>query len=137
VTPAARVAGTRIDQAFIGSCTNGRIEDLRIAASVLDGRSVHPDVRLLITPASRAVYRQAIDEGLIATFIDAGAIICNPGCSACFGGQGMLADGEVCVGTHNRNFRGRMGHKDSKVFLASPETVARSAIAGTISGGDV
>ena len=135
VTAAADLKGTRIDQAFVGSCTNGRIEDLRIAAAVLEGRSVHPDVRLLVTPASKAVYRQAIDERVIGTLVAAGAIICNPGCSACFGGQGMLWDGEVCIGTHNRNFRGRMGHKDSKVYLASPETVALSAIAGSITGG--
>ncbi len=103
-----------------------------MAAGVLSGAKVHKDVRLLVTPASQEVYRRAIEEGLIETFIQAGAVVCNPGCSACFGGQGMLWDGEVCIGTHNRNFRGRMGHKDSKVFLASPETVARSAIAGAI-----
>jgi 3-isopropylmalate/(R)-2-methylmalate dehydratase large subunit len=132
VVPLAEVAGTRIDQAFIGSCTNGRVEDLRIAAGVLEGRMVHDRVRLLVTPASKAVYEQALSEGLISTLSRAGAIICNPGCSACFGGQGMLYDGEVCAGTHNRNFRGRMGHKNVKVFLASPESVARAALAGEI-----
>jgi len=126
------VSGTPISQAFIGSCTNGRIEDLRIAAGILLDNHVHPSVRLLITPASRSIYLQAVREGMVETFLKAGAIVCNPGCSACFGGQGMLWDGEVCIGTHNRNFRGRMGHRDSKVYLASPETVARSAVAGMI-----
>jgi 3-isopropylmalate/(R)-2-methylmalate dehydratase large subunit len=122
----------RIDQAFIGSCTNGRIEDLRIAANILKEKKVHSGVRLLVTPASQNVYAQAISEGLIQIFVVAGAVVCNPGCSACFGGQGTLWENEVCIGTHNRNFRGRMGHKDSKVYLASPETVTKSAIAGHI-----
>ena len=87
---------------------------------------------MLVTPASQEVYGQAVTEGLMETFIQAGAIICNPGCSACFGGQGMLWEGEVCIGSHNRNFRARMGHKDSKVYLASPETVAVSALSGKI-----
>jgi homoaconitase/3-isopropylmalate dehydratase large subunit len=132
VVPVGDVAGIRIDQAFIGSCTNGRIEDLRLAAQTLKGRKVHPRVRLLVTPASRDIYHRAVTEGLMETLIDAGAVICNPGCSACFGGQGMLWEGEVCIGTHNRNFRARMGHKDAKVYLASPETVAVSAVAGCI-----
>jgi 3-isopropylmalate/(R)-2-methylmalate dehydratase large subunit len=135
VVPASNLSWTRIDQAFVGSCTNGRVEDLRVVASILDGGKVHDRVRLLVTPASQAVYRQAVSEGLVEVLVDAGAIICNPGCSACFGGQGMLWDGEVCIGTHNRNFRGRMGHKDSQVYLASPETVARSALAGSIDYG--
>jgi 3-isopropylmalate/(R)-2-methylmalate dehydratase large subunit len=132
VVPVEEAEGTHIDQAFLGSCTNGRIEDLRIAAGVLKGKNIHPDVRLLVTPASKNVYHQAMAEGLLETFLNAGAVICNPGCSACFGGQGMLWEGEVCIGSHNRNFRARMGHKDSKVFLASPETVAVSALAGRI-----
>lgn len=131
------VVGTHIDQAFIGSCTNGRLSDLRVAAETLALESVHPDVRLLVTPASRAVYEQALSEGLIGIFVNAGAIVCNPGCSACFGGQGMLWDGEVCIGTHNRNFRARMGHKNSRVYLASPRTVAMSAVRGRIHGDDV
>jgi 3-isopropylmalate/(R)-2-methylmalate dehydratase large subunit len=126
------VVGTHIDQAFIGSCTNGRIEDLRTAAKVLSGRKVHTNVRLLIAPGSQAVYQQALIEGLIEIFIHAGAVICNPGCSACFGGQGMLWENEVCIGTHNRNFKGRMGHPDAQVYLASPETTAASAAAGCI-----
>ncbi len=132
VVPVEEAQGIQIDQAFVGSCTNGRIEDLRITARILKGKKVHPKVRMLITPASQAIFQQAIAEGLIQTFIHAGAVICNPGCSACFGGQGMLWEGEVCIGSHNRNFRARMGHKDSKVYLASPETVAVSAIAGRI-----
>ncbi len=132
VVPVEEVRGTRIDQAFIGSCTNGRIGDLRIAAQILKGKKIHPEVRLLVTPASQDIFIQAVTERLIQIFIEAGAVVCNPGCSACFGGQGMLSEGEVCVGTHNRNFKARMGHKDSKVYLASPETVAVSAIAGRI-----
>ncbi|MBN1685201.1 MAG: 3-isopropylmalate dehydratase large subunit [Spirochaetales bacterium] len=130
--PVEEVQGTRIEQAFIGSCTNGRIEDFRTAAKILKGKTIHPEVRMLVTPASQEVYMQAVTEGLIETFISAGAIICNPGCSACFGGQGMLWEGEVCIGSHNRNFRARMGHKNSKVYLASPETVAVSALSGKI-----
>jgi 3-isopropylmalate/(R)-2-methylmalate dehydratase large subunit len=132
VAPIEEVQGTHIDQAFLGSCTNGRVEDLRVAAQSLKGKKIHPEVRFLVTPASKNIYQQAMSEGLLETFISAGAVICNPGCSACFGGQGMLWEGEVCIGTHNRNFRARMGHKDSKVYLASPETVAVSAIAGQI-----
>jgi 3-isopropylmalate/(R)-2-methylmalate dehydratase large subunit len=126
------VQGLKIDQAFIGSCTNGRMEDLRVATGILKGNTVAPGVRLLVAPASERIYQQCLDEKQMDIFIQAGAVICNPGCSACFGGQGMLWEGEVCIGTHNRNFRGRMGHKDAKVYLASPETVARSAIAGCI-----
>ncbi len=132
VVPVEEVQGTRIDQAFVGSCTNGRLEDLRITAGILGGKKVHPKVRMLITPASQDIFQQAIAEGLIQIFIRAGAVVCNPGCSACFGGQGMLWEGEVCIGSHNRNFRARMGHKDAKVYLASPETVAVSALAGRI-----
>ncbi len=94
--------------------------------------SIHSHVRLLVAPASNQIYQQAIAESLVEIFLQAGATICNSGCSACFGGQGMLAENEVCIGTHNRNFRGRMGHYDARVFLASPETVARSALAGCI-----
>jgi 3-isopropylmalate/(R)-2-methylmalate dehydratase large subunit len=133
VAPVGESAGTRIDQAFVGACTNGRIEDLRVTAGVLRHRRVNPRVRFLITPASRRVYRQAVAEGLVDVFLEAGATVLNPGCSACFGGQGMLWEGEACIGSHNRNFRARMGHKDSRVFLASPETVAVSAVTGVIS----
>ena len=132
VVPVDEVQGTCIDQAFVGSCTNGRIEDLRIVAGILDGKRIHPKVRMLVAPASQRIFCQAVTEGLIETFIQSGAVVCNAGCSACFGGQGMLWDGEVCIGSHNRNFRARMGHKDARVYLASPETVAVSAIAGRI-----
>jgi len=132
VAPVNKVQGQKIDQAFIGSCTNGRIEDLRVAARVLQEKNVNSRVRLLIAPASSVIYHQAMREGLMEIFQKAGAVICNPGCSACFGGQGMLWENEVCIGTHNRNFVGRMGHKHAKVYLASPETTALSAIAGCI-----
>jgi len=132
VAPVDQVQGVKIDQAFIGSCTNGRLEDLRVAARVLEGKKVSSHVRLLVAPASNAIYRQAVAEGLMEIFLGAGAVICNPGCSACFGGQGMLWENEVCIGTHNRNFIGRMGHKRAKVYLASPETTAVSAVAGYI-----
>lgn len=132
VTSVRDVSGTHIDQAFIGSCTNGRLEDLQTAAQILAGKQIASHVRLLVTPASRQIYQQAMAEGLLEILINAGAVICNPGCSACFGGQGMLWQGEVCIGTHNRNFIGRMGHRDAKVYLASPATVARSALAGCI-----
>ncbi len=132
VAAVEQVQGTSIDQAFVGACTNGRIEDLRIAADILRGRRVHPDVRFLIAPASNKVQRLAVKEGLLDVFLNAGATICNPGCSACFGGQGMLWKGEGCIGSHNRNFKARMGHRDSKAFLASPETVAVSAVTGKI-----
>ena len=114
---------------------NGRIGDLRAAAQILKGKKINPGVRHLVTPASQAIFLQALTDGLIRIFIEALALVCNPGCSACFGGQGMLWEGEICIGTHNRNFKARMGHKDSKVFLASPETVAVSAIAGLIKLG--
>jgi 3-isopropylmalate/(R)-2-methylmalate dehydratase large subunit len=132
VVPVGEAEGIRIDQAFVGACTNGRIEDLRITANILQGKKVSRDVRFLITPASKNVLKQAVKEGLIDVFLEADATVCNPGCSACFGGQGMLWEGEVCIGSHNRNFRARMGHKDSKVFLGSPETVAVSAVTGRI-----
>jgi 3-isopropylmalate/(R)-2-methylmalate dehydratase large subunit len=125
---------TYIDQVVIGSCTNGRIEDLRIAAKILNGRRVHKEVRLIIIPATAKVYSQALDEGLIKIFIDAGAMVSCPTCGPCLGGyMGILADGEKCVSTTNRNFVGRMGHENSQVFLASPATAARSAIEGFIS----
>jgi 3-isopropylmalate/(R)-2-methylmalate dehydratase large subunit len=125
--------GVKIHQAFLGSCTNGRIGDLRKAAAILKGRKVHPEVRLIVTPASQAIYAQAIEEGLISIFVDAGALVTNPGCGVCLGGHlGVLASGETCISTSNRNFRGRMGSFDAYIYLASPETVAASAIAGAI-----
>lgn len=122
-----------IDQAYLGSCTNGRIEDLRIAAKLLKGKKVNSDVRMIVVPASTRVYEQAMNEGLLNTFIDAGAFVSGPTCGACLGGyMGILASGERCVSSTNRNFIGRMGHKDSEVYLASPSVVTASAIAGRI-----
>lgn len=123
----------RIDQVVIGSCTNGRMEDMRRATAVLEGRKVHPDVRVMIIPATQKIYKQCIREGLVDIFIDAGCAFNTPSCGPCMGGHmGVLAAGEKCVSTTNRNFVGRMGHVDSLIYLASPEVAAASAIAGYI-----
>ncbi len=133
VHPVSQVSGETIDQAFIGSCTNGRLEDLRMAAHVLENEKVHPDVRLIVSPASRRIYQSAIAEGIIETFLEAGAIIINPGCGPCLGAHmGVLTAGEVCISTTNRNFVGRMGDPLSEVYLANPAVVAYSAIHGEI-----
>ena len=130
----SQVEDIQINQAFIGSCTNGRIEDLRIAAKILKGKRVKDDVRTLVIPASQEVYSQALTEGLVEIFTDFGAFVCGATCGPCLGGHiGLLAKGEVCVSTSNRNFIGRMGSKEAKVYLASPATVAASAITGKIS----
>lgn len=127
------VGDIKIHQAVIGSCTNGRIEDMRIAAEILKGRKVHPDVRTIIIPATQSIYKQCITEGLAEIFIDAGAIISTPTCGPCLGGyMGILADGERSISTTNRNFVGRMGHTGSEVYLASPAVAAASAIKGKI-----
>ncbi|MEM2103325.1 MAG: homoaconitase large subunit [Candidatus Bathyarchaeia archaeon] len=127
------VAGIEVDQAFIGSCTNGRIEDLRLAAQILKGRKVNRNTRLLVIPSSRDVYLQALKEGLLEIFINAGAVVCNPTCGPCIGGHlGILAQGEVCISSSNRNFIGRMGSAKAYVYLASPATVAASAATGKI-----
>ena len=124
----------KVDQVVIGSCTNGRIDDLRIAAEVLKGRHKTPDMRLIVIPATQAVYMQAMEEGLIKTFIEAGAVVSTPTCGPCLGGyMGVLAKGERCVSTTNRNFVGRMGHVESEVYLASPAVAAASAVTGQIS----
>jgi len=131
--PVAEVIGVPIDQAFIGSCTNGRIEDLEIAARILKGKKIRNGVRLIITPASKETYMHALHEGLIDIFIDAGGIVTNSTCGACVGGHlGVIGAGEVCISSTNRNFRGRMGHKDASIYLASPATVAASALEGAI-----
>jgi 3-isopropylmalate/(R)-2-methylmalate dehydratase large subunit len=129
--PVGECAGMEMDQAYIGSCTNGRIEDFRIAAKILDGRQVA--VRTLIVPATPEIWKQAKDEGLFDIFYDAGCVIAAPTCGACLGGfMGVLAAGEKCISTTNRNFVGRMGHPKSEVYLASPATAAASAITGRI-----
>lgn len=133
VVPATEVAGTKIDQAFIGTCTNGRLEDFLVAAQLLRGRKVASTTRLLILPASREVLLSAISAGVIADLVTAGAVILNPGCGPCLGAhQGVMAPGEVTISTANRNFKGRMGCKQAEIYLASPATVAASALAGEI-----
>jgi 3-isopropylmalate/(R)-2-methylmalate dehydratase large subunit len=122
-----------IEQAFIGSCTNGRIEDLRVAAQIMKGNTIKDGVRALVIPASQEVYRQAVDERLVEIFTDAGALVCGSACGPCLGGHiGLLAAGETCVSTSNRNFIGRMGSTQASVYLASPATVAASALTGRI-----
>ena len=133
IKPVQEIAGEPIHQALLGCCTNGRLEDLRAAAEFLKGKQVAPSVRLLIYPASRKILRQAIEEGLIQTLIDAGGILCPPSCGPCFGDHGgILAPGESCISSTNRNFKGRMGSSEAKVYLASPLTVAASAWKGAI-----
>jgi 3-isopropylmalate/(R)-2-methylmalate dehydratase large subunit len=126
-------AGTPIDQAFIGACTNGWITDLRIAASILKGRKVDPNIRCIVIPATPTIYKQALKEGLIEIFLDAGCVVSASTCGPCMGGHmGVLAAGERAVSTSNRNFRGRMGHVESEIYLASPATAAASAVMGRI-----
>ncbi|HAD06122.1 MAG TPA: 3-isopropylmalate dehydratase large subunit, partial [Anaerolineaceae bacterium] len=133
VKPVKEVGNIAIDQALIGSCTNGRLEDLRIAAEILKGKVVHPNVRLLVVPASREVYLAALKEGILETFIEVGGVILNPSCGPCFGAHmGLLADGERCIASINRNFKGRMGSAKAEVYLSSPAVVAASALTGKI-----
>ncbi len=133
VKPVAAVAGKRIHQVLIGTCTNGRLEDLDAAARILDGRKVHRGVRVLVIPASWEVYRDALKSGTLAILAEAGCVILNSGCGPCLGAhEGLLAAGEVCVSTSNRNFQGRMGNRDSEIYLASPATAAASAVTGQI-----
>lgn len=129
----SKIDGTSIDQCLIGSCTNGRLSDLKEAAEILKDNEIDDSVRLLILPASREIYKEAMHLGFIDTFIDAGAIICNPGCGPCLGGHmGVLSKGESCISTTNRNFKGRMGDPKSEVYLSSSKVVAASAITGVI-----
>ncbi|MCR5677100.1 MAG: 3-isopropylmalate dehydratase large subunit [Agathobacter sp.] len=131
------VGDVTIDQVVIGSCTNGRMDDLRIAADILRGKKVAKNVRTIVIPATQKIYLQAMEEGLLKDFIEAGAIVSTPTCGPCLGGyMGVLAENERCVSTTNRNFVGRMGHVDSEVYLASPAVAAASAITGKISGPD-
>ena len=134
IKPAEELEDVRIDQVVIGSCTNGRLSDLRVAAEILRGKKVHPDVRLIIIPATQNIYLEALREGLIEAFIEAEAVVSTPTCGPCLGGHmGILAKGERAVSTTNRNFKGRMGDPESEIFLAGPAVAAASAIKGKIS----
>ncbi|MDL2246436.1 3-isopropylmalate dehydratase large subunit [Methanobrevibacter sp. OttesenSCG-928-K11] len=133
VKPISKVEGTSVDQCFIGSCTNGRLSDLKDASEILKGNKINGNVRLIISPASREIYKEAMRLGYLDVFIDSGAIICNPGCGPCLGGHmGVLSENEVCISTTNRNFKGRMGDPKSKIYLSNSEVVAASAIEGVI-----
>lgn len=133
VKPASDLKDVSINQCLIGTCTNGRLEDFEIAAKILKGKHIHPDLRLIILPASTTILTQALEKGYINIFVKAGAMILPPGCGPCLGAhQGVLSPGEKCLSTANRNFKGRMGSKESEIYLASPATVAASAIKGTI-----
>lgn len=138
VVNAKECAGTKINEAFLGSCNNGRLEDLRVGAKIIEGKKVHPLVRFLVVPASQEVYEQALEEGLIKIFIEAGAIVMNPNCSVCWGScQGVIGEGETLISTGTRNFKGRAGHADSFIYLASAATVTASAITGEITTADM
>lgn len=133
VKPVTQVEGIKINQAFLGSCTNGRFEDLSIAAEIMKGEKVHSNVRMIVIPASKEVYKKALRAGLIDIFLDAGALVSFPACGPCFGNHlGLLAAGEKCISSANRNFKGRMGSADAEIYLASPATVAASAVKGEI-----
>jgi 3-isopropylmalate/(R)-2-methylmalate dehydratase large subunit len=127
------VEGTKIDQVYLGTCTNGRIEDLKIAAKILKGKSRHPETRLIVVPASRQIYLEALKMGLLEVFVKAGSSVLGPGCGPCMGThEGILGDGEVCLSTQNRNFKGRMGNPEGLIYLSSPATAAASVIKGEI-----
>lgn len=133
VSSVREAVGRRIDQAFVGGCTNGRMEDLRMAAEILNEQEVHPDARLIVIPASQDIYARAMDEGILKVLLEAGATICTPSCGPCVAiDKGVLAPGELCISSTNKNYRGRMGHPDSLIYLASPATVAASAVEGRI-----
>jgi 3-isopropylmalate/(R)-2-methylmalate dehydratase large subunit len=130
--PIGEVAGTHIDQVFLGSCANAKYEDLVVAAGILKGRRIHPGVRMIVTPGSKKIMLEAMNSGVLQTLMESGGLITNPGCGACAGDGGTLADGEVCLSTANRNFIGRMGSNKSQIYLSSPATLAASAIRGVI-----
>jgi len=133
VKPVSEVEGTHIDQVFLGSCTNGRLSDLRTAANIIKGKDISKNVRMLVIPASREVYSKAMDEGLLKTFVDSGALVCNPCCGPCLGGHiGLVGPGEVSLSTSNRNFKGRQGSADAEVYLSSAAVAASSAVNGKI-----
>ena len=133
--PVSELGDIKVDQVVLGACTNGRIEDLRVAASIIAGRSTAPDVRFIVIPATQQIYLDALNEGLIETFVKAGAVVSTPTCGPCLGGHmGILAEGEVALATTNRNFVGRMGHTKSEVYLASPAVAAATAVTGYIIG---
>ena len=133
VQPLTEVAGRHVNQIVIGSCTNGRLDDLAMAAQVLRGRKVAKNTRLLVFPASARVYREAMEQGYLATLMEAGAVVMNSGCGPCLGvHQGALGDGEVALSTTNRNFKGRMGNPTAAVYLCSPAVAAASAVTGVI-----
>ena len=133
--PVSQVGDVEIDQVVIGSCTNGRLEDMEAAAEVLGGRRVSPRVRCIIIPGSRAIYLEILRKGWIELFVESGAVVSTPTCGPCLGGHmGVLAAGERCVSTTNRNFVGRMGSKESEVYLTNPAVAAASAVAGRIAG---
>ena len=138
ISPVSECVGTHIDEAFLGSCNNGRIEDLRLGASIIKGHKVAPNVRFLVVPASSEIYRMALEEGVLDTFMQAGAIVMNPNCSVCWGScQGVIGEGETLISTGTRNFKGRAGHRDSFVYLGSASTVTASAILGSIASADM
>jgi 3-isopropylmalate/(R)-2-methylmalate dehydratase large subunit len=130
--PIGEVLGMHIDQAFLGSCANAKYEDLVVAARILKGRRVHPGVRLIVTPGSKQIMLEAMNSGVLQILLESGGMVTNPGCGACAGDGGMLADGEICLSTANRNFLGRMGSNKSQIYLSSPATLAASAIRGAI-----
>lgn len=133
VVPVSAVKGTKIDQVFFGSCTNARVEDFEVVAEVLRGKKVHPDVRMLVFPASQEIYLEVLKRGWITELVDAGCVIMNPGCGPCMGNhEGVPANGEVTLATSNRNFKGRLGNKEAFVYLVSPRTAAVSALTGRI-----